>query len=537
MKTPRTHIKFVDNLLAKHQKKAKFVIVGACCFLINSIILYLLTRANVNVAIAQIIGYEGGLLFGFYANAKWTYKHNTRGSAWSSLLKYHWASLSALILSTLIVVVLNKWLGLHPNLALVFASAVAMVWNYVLFDRFVFHHTASGGIWNRFVAFFRSDFGLALAVVVLWQIALTGFGMLIERTLTAPHGTSFSLFSHTSYWDSGWYNSIINQWYHGHDASPAFYPLYPLAVEIVRNISFGALHELASAFLVNSISLWLALTAFIKIARYFLKDMRYVWWAVALLLLSPAAFFFHQFYSEAFFCAFVFWAYWFALSRRWGWMAVLLALATAIRLPAVLFIGLCGLEYLRAYQWNLKRAFNWRILWFLLTPLGFVCFGLYLYAVRGDFLAMFHAYKLSDGWAYQVFDPDFVATIFHALQQSAHIIFGSMTLTVINFVKFIVPAASLLILIVASVYAVLVKDRRFLPLGVFGLAAVIFFTLNSNVVSVHRYVLPCIVIYLVGGHLAQQHTKLRIPLAFACYCGVLLQVFLYILFIMHSFTG
>lgn len=128
-------------LYAKHHKKGKFLIIGALCFLINSLVLFVLTKWRLSVALSQVIGYEAGLLFGFYANSKWTYRDNDQGSWWSSLLKYHWASLSALVLSTLIVVALNKELGWAPNFALIVASAVAMVWNYFWFDRFVFRRS------------------------------------------------------------------------------------------------------------------------------------------------------------------------------------------------------------------------------------------------------------------------------------------------------------------------------------------------------------------------------------------------------------
>ena len=87
-----------------------------------------------------------------------------------------------------------------------------------------------------------------------------------------------------------------------------------------------------------------------------------------LVLSAPAAFFLHVFYGKALFLALSLWAYLFALKRNWIGVGILLALLTAARLPALLVIGLCGLEYLHSYSWNLKKAFNKNILWFLLAP-------------------------------------------------------------------------------------------------------------------------------------------------------------------------
>ena len=84
---------------------------------------------------------------------------------------------------------------------------------------------------------------------------------------------------------------------------------------------------------------------------------------------------------------------------------------TAARLPSILFVALCGLEYLRAYTWNIKQAINKKFLWFLLAPLGLIVYVLYLAVVRGDFFAMLHAYSTTNDWTYQVFNPNIFDTL------------------------------------------------------------------------------------------------------------------------------
>lgn len=95
-------------------------------------------------------------------------------------------------------------------------------------------------------------------------------------------------------------------------------------------------------------------------------------------------------------------------------VGVILALLTAARLPSLLIIGLCALEYLRSYGWSIKKAFNKHLLWFLLAPLGFIAYALYLYILHGNALGMFSAYDATTDWAYQVFNPNIIETIARA---------------------------------------------------------------------------------------------------------------------------
>jgi hypothetical protein len=81
-------------------------------------------------------------------------------------------------------------------------------------------------------------------------------------------------------------------------------------------------------------------------------------------LTAPTAFFLHSFYSEAVFCALGFWTYLFALRRQLAWMGLRLIPMTASRVAAVLFVGLCFLEFPRSKEWQLPAALSWLVLWF-----------------------------------------------------------------------------------------------------------------------------------------------------------------------------
>lgn len=399
---------------------------------------------------------------------------------------------------------------------------------------------------HSLIALLKTDFGIALCITLTWQIILTLAGYIIDTKLHLPTSGLFSdmpegILGHTLRWDSGWYMEIIRSDFYQHTTSQgavfAFYPLYPLLVALVSGLSFGLISLQAASLIITTIATVAALTALIKISSHLLPDRRSAILVGLLFILSPAAMFLHVFYSEAVFIAIGSWAYLFALRRRWAYMAVSLAILSLARLPAILFVALCGLEFVRAHQWNIKKAALSRSsLWFLIVPLGFVAYSAWCYAVNGDLLAMFHAYKASDGWPYQVFNPN----IIHTVAQACWTLAADMHNHVLNkgiIVNSILPLGSIFILFATAIYAIFIAKGPFIPLGIFNLLAIVFFTLNSNVTSVHRYSLACISIFIIAILFFGQHKKLSWMLYIGMVGCFVIQLGLLILFVTGHFAG
>jgi len=356
--------------------------------------------------------------------------------------------------------------------------------------------------------------------------------MIIGVAITVAAHQPFSILSHTAHWDGGWYMTVINGGYVTNAAAPAFYPLFPAAVSLVRFLSFSLIDVLAAGQIVNLVSLWLIVTAMLKIGQILFDDERRYWLPV-LMLTGSTAFFLHVFYSEALFMALGFWAYLFALRSKWLKVGLLLAILTATRLPAVLFVVLCLLEYARQYKWNIKKIFNLNLAYFLLAPLGFITYAIFLQIVRSDFLAMFHAYKATNDWVYQVFNINFIGTIIAAFWKTTLIVFGLVKFNKETLIGTVLPVIALLLLSISSLYLTTRKDRRYLPLGIIGFLSIIMFTLNSNVISLHRYALPSLSIYVA----AVLFFKQRRWLYLICAMGLVIQFYLYTLFISNIFAG
>ncbi len=389
--------------------------------------------------------------------------------------------------------------------------------------------------WQNWHKITGSDAARVTGLVLVWQSALTILGFILERVFRPEHAAT--LVSHTMRWDAGWFVNVINDTYRTLPGEEAFYPFFPLLVKAVHQVSFGLLSIPAAGLVINITASCLAACALYQISNKLLRSQKIAWLTVIIFLMSPTAIFLHQFYSEAVFCALGFWAYLWALQRRWAYMSICLALLSATRITALLVIVLCALEFWRAHDWSFKRVFNKQLLWFLLTPLGFIAYGLYLYARHGDFLRMFHAYHMVSDWSYHIFNPNVLYTFAKTLYRTLLILCGFREVTAGNFINVVLPTLALLILLAASIYCLVKIKRWAVPLGLSGLAACIFFTLNSNVISVHRYVLPVVTIYIAVGYAVKKRPQLFYPCLVMCGLFFMVQMVLFCMFTQDYFIG
>jgi hypothetical protein len=392
-------------------------------------------------------------------------------------------------------------------------------------------------------AFFSTDIGKAFGIAIIWQVTMTVIGALFDASLSnifqapsRPDGL-ITLLSHTSNWDSNWYTTIIHDAYNTNLASSVFYPLFPFYIWAIQTLSFGLIGTLQAGLILNTISLGFAILALVKISDFFIAKL-YRWWVIAIFITSPAAIFLHLFYTEALFCALGFWSYLFALRKEWWKVGIILGLLTAVRLPSILFILLCGMEFLRAYNWKIKKIINKQLLWFLLAPLGFIVYGTYLYIIRHDFLAMFHGYSYTNDWSYHIFNLNIVETYSKTARAVLHAVHSPTPLDAGLIVNNVLPLLAIGILLLSAIYClVYLKKGTGIPLATLAIASIVLFSVNSNIISVHRYILPCIVIYIGFIHFVSLARWRHYLLYVYLYVSVFLQSYLLILFTSSYFAG
>ncbi len=360
-------------------------------------------------------------------------------------------------------------------------------------------------------------------ISVVWQVFHTGLGWLLESVgndlgADDPPGP----LSHMLKWDGDWYRKIIESGYDVSEGALAFYPLLPVLITALQFLTFGLLPMLVAALLLNTVALAVALRGLLAVSDHLGLSAAARNLILVLVLTAPAAFTFHLFYTEALFLATAVWAYVFALRQQWPLMALCAALSTAGRLTGVLIVALCALQFASTHGWKLKRMLRWSVLWVPAGFAGLATFALYCYLEFGDPLAMVNRVRSSGEWSHHVFEPNILRTLGDeiALLWSSFA-GGEVDLPVL--LLSLTPFVSLLFLLAASVYLLVRKTPESIPLGLFGILAIIMFTLNSNIISVHRYVLTTFSIYLAAGMLADRHPSSRPVLAFLGYAGAVIQ--------------
>ncbi len=179
---------------------------------------------------------------------------------------------------------------------------------------------------------------------------------------------------HWFQWDAGWYLNIAAFGYGAQTGSTAFAPLYPL---IWRSVTYicGCDYLVSAAalgFVFTTLAIWFWYeTACLWLDDHHAKAGLLAW------ITFPTFFFLFAPYSEGLYLALTGAFWWAALKKRWGWAALLAALATLARFQGVVLSAVL-LWHLLFPQANKLSALlhvqprlGWRLLWAGLPWLAF----------------------------------------------------------------------------------------------------------------------------------------------------------------------
>jgi len=125
------------------RRPVRFVVVGILNTAIDFAILFLLTSLGTPLFIANVISTSIAFAFSFFANRSYTFRAG--GDARTQLVKFAAVTLFGLwILQPMVIWAVTALIGgfVDTPLALLIgkgcATVVSMLWNYVLYARFVF---------------------------------------------------------------------------------------------------------------------------------------------------------------------------------------------------------------------------------------------------------------------------------------------------------------------------------------------------------------------------------------------------------------
>jgi hypothetical protein len=208
------------------------------------------------------------------------------------------------------------------------------------------------------------------------------------------------IFSSLAKWDSQHYLAIAFDGYAESHAGlppvgtrPAFFPLYPGTVHILSGFGASPALVLIMAYVVSLSCFFAALVLLHRLTVIEIGE-RYARPALLLLAFFPTAFFFGIPYSESMFLLLAVGAFLAARTGHWAIAGVVLALASATRVPGLLLVIPIVLLYLYGPRADRDPAPSrglwprYRIgpeaAWLLLAPLGIVAFSAYLHFAVGD---------------------------------------------------------------------------------------------------------------------------------------------------------
>lgn len=135
----------VKEIAKKHAEKVRFIIVGGANTALDFVVLFSLTAFGLDKIVANYISTSVALIFSFFANKSFTFKHKT-GNAKKQFALFLIVTIIGLWVIQPIVIwistsALAPYITSDPiNLfvAKLIATVASLIWNYFLYSRLVF---------------------------------------------------------------------------------------------------------------------------------------------------------------------------------------------------------------------------------------------------------------------------------------------------------------------------------------------------------------------------------------------------------------
>ena len=136
----------MEKILIKHADKLRFGIVGGANTAIDIGILFSLVNfLKLPIIYSNIISTSVALIFSYFANKKFTFKHKDQNTRKQIITFFGITLIGLWILQPIIITLVGAllfYLSFDKNIVLfigkIIATCVTLVWNYLLYRRFVF---------------------------------------------------------------------------------------------------------------------------------------------------------------------------------------------------------------------------------------------------------------------------------------------------------------------------------------------------------------------------------------------------------------
>jgi hypothetical protein len=304
----------------------------------------------------------------------------------------------------------------------------------------------------------------------------------------AEHGYAWEEVSEKIFWESGEKNILL-----------VFFPLYPLLIRLVALFGIG---YLPAAYVV-AFACYIA--GMVILYRLVLLDYSKTaaWWAVVLVSLAPPSFFFGIPMTEGLMLLTSALTLYCIRTHKWALAGVFGALCVFTRMVGVALIVAALAEFIAHYRiFELIKTSKWRETlrltstkgaWILLMPLGGIAYLLINWHISGDPFMFFHYQQAKWFNETQYFGKTLIT-------QFEYIANDPRTNTIA--VTFIPNVIAFTLAIAALVYAS--AERMPTAYIVYMLGYVFVSFAPSWLLSGQRYMLVCVPLFIVSGHIAEK---------------------------------
>lgn len=176
-------------------------------------------------------------------------------------------------------------------------------------------------------------------------------------------------------WDGTWYSLVAEQGYDpGMSASAAFFPLYPWLMQLLSDVT--GLPVETSGWIISKLAFLGALIMAYKLIQMDFPE-KIARWTLVALAVFPTAFFFSAIYTESLFLFLSVTTLWAARKNDWLLAVIMCFFATMTRSAGIMLGAPLAVLFIQQHGWDLKRWFPKALLG-LIPPMGLVIFGWFL---------------------------------------------------------------------------------------------------------------------------------------------------------------
>lgn len=301
----------------------------------------------------------------------------------------------------------------------------------------------------------------AFKLFLSWMLMLAIFVLLGGMIFGGLQGLNISNLSN---WDGRHFLEIAQKGY-GSKIQYAFFPLYPLLINLVnRVLNAGYLY---SALIINLVALLGAIYIFLKLLiNYGSKNPVKI---LIYFLIFPTSFYLISTYSESLFIFLALSTFFFAGRKKYLWASVFAALSLATRISGIaVILGLLVEIFLS------KTKLSDKITVLFLSPLGFLLYCLFLYIQTGN---PFYFLVSELSWDRNITIPGvniWVATqyiVYYGIKPESFTVFSDLLFTVfglgmvVRSIRYLKPSMfvyALISLLVPLTTALILSIPRFL---------------------------------------------------------------------------